>query len=134
MHIRLTPSLASVAVVFIAGQQPAMAQEVPHMETDKQHCKTGATRADGRRRSCNVQLRIEAPEGHAFLKDSIRNDTVQHRGTGHGCEPPKLEYTESGLASYVVAATAGGNARSDKGAFGGGGRVECQLSGKYGKL
>ena len=128
----LIPCIALATAAFAASI--AIASDTPHWRTDQKSCVTKQTGLDGKRDSCPISLRIEAPEGFAFLSATVRNVTLDHRGTGGGCGPVELVSKDSGLARYVVAATASGNARSNKGPASGTGRVECRLEGQYGNL
>lgn len=102
-------------------------------------CVTGQTTRSGRRQSCHFFLELDAPDGHGFLPDTVRNEQDDNRGTGSGCSPVILIYEalNEGVLQYVARIESAGSARSpqEQSDFVGlTGRVECILSGVYTEL
>ncbi len=127
--------VAALAILFSLPSAYVEAQTLHRVET-KDSCVTGQTTRSGKRQSCHFLLELDAPDGHGFLPDSVRNHQDDNRGTGSGCTPVKFIYetVDEGVLLYVARIEASGNARSAKEQgeqFGGTGRVECILSGVY---
>ena len=136
--IKQTGVVTAVALLFSLPSAYVGAQTQHRVKT-KESCVTGPTTRSGKRRSCHFLLELDAPDGHGFLPDSVRNHQDDNRGSGSGCAPVKFIYEtlDQGVLAYVARIEGEGNARSPKEQsddLGDTGRVECVLSGVYTKL
>ncbi len=125
---------------------PVFAQQIERPFSDQDTCTTGGTGA-GARKSCSKDIvwpdqPSEIPNvPWAIIPESVKVETLDERGTGSGCFPPRFEYEERsvfvpeiganitvGIPVRVIVSL---NARSGAGIGGAPGRISCKVTGNY---